>query len=401
MQHDLKAISRAILYEGCVLYPYRSSAFKNQRPGWGFGALLPPTFVAANSHERDYFASQILALAKEDAEVCVDVRFLQLSDNEKDDAPVERNIAFSGRLGDLHGEYILRTFAYPAAAIGEANVIGFAALGAEELMPEIFKLMLRVRNCSSLPQIETPDRDRALRQALLSAMAIITIEHSGEFVSLLDPPEQLRDAAAICRQTGVFPVLAGDPGERRAVIVSPIVLEDFPQIAAESAGDFFDSSEIDEMLTLRLLTLSESERQEIQSTSAGNKILSRTETLPPEMIRKLHGVFRSRGSSTGVEVREFEEFEPGEPVSTVEIAGAQLRKGDRVRLWPKKSADIFDLALRGRLATIESLERTLEGEVSVAVTVDDDPGQDLGALRQIGHRFFFRPDEIEPATSRT
>jgi hypothetical protein len=82
--------------------------------------------------------------------------------------------------------------------------------------------------------------------------------------------------------------------------------------------------------------------------------------------------------------------------ATVRVFGVELKKGDRVRLWPSGSADIFDMALKGRVAAIEAIEQTVEGEIQVAVTVDDDPGKELGEMRQIGHRFFFRLDEIEP-----
>jgi hypothetical protein len=81
---------------------------------------------------------------------------------------------------------------------------------------------------------------------------------------------------------------------------------------------------------------------------------------------------------------------------TIRVFGVELRKGDRVRLWPQSRADIFDIALNGKEATIEAFEQTYEGDVYVAVTIHDDPGRDLGELRQIGHRFFFRTDEIEP-----
>lgn len=81
---------------------------------------------------------------------------------------------------------------------------------------------------------------------------------------------------------------------------------------------------------------------------------------------------------------------------TVRVFGVELRKGDRVRVWPAEGADIFDMALKGKTAIIEAIEQTVEGEIHIAVTMDDDPGRDLGELRQIGHRFFFRLDEIEP-----
>jgi hypothetical protein len=74
----------------------------------------------------------------------------------------------------------------------------------------------------------------------------------------------------------------------------------------------------------------------------------------------------------------------------------ELRKGDRVRLWPQQRADILDMALEGKVATIEAIEQDFENNIHLAVMVDDDPGRDLGELRQPGHRFFFRPEEVEP-----
>jgi hypothetical protein len=79
----------------------------------------------------------------------------------------------------------------------------------------------------------------------------------------------------------------------------------------------------------------------------------------------------------------------------IHVGAAELRQGDRVRLRPRRRADIFDLALADRIGTIECIEQDLEGRVYLAVTVEDDPGKDLGELRQPGHRFFFLPDEVE------
>jgi hypothetical protein len=86
-------------------------------------------------------------------------------------------------------------------------------------------------------------------------------------------------------------------------------------------------------------------------------------------------------------------------LTSVQVFGIEVKKGDRVRLWPQRQADIFDMALAGKVATVEAIEQTVEDEVYFAVTVDDDPGSDLGNLRQIGHRFFFRAEEIEPITA--
>ena len=86
----------------------------------------------------------------------------------------------------------------------------------------------------------------------------------------------------------------------------------------------------------------------------------------------------------------------GRKLECVHVVGAEIRAGDRVRLRPRGRADIMDLALAGKTASVDSIEQDFEGRVYLAVTVDDDPGRDLGALRQPGHRFFFQPEEVEP-----
>jgi hypothetical protein len=83
-------------------------------------------------------------------------------------------------------------------------------------------------------------------------------------------------------------------------------------------------------------------------------------------------------------------------LESVWVRDVKLRPGARVRLWPRGRADILDLALEGRTATIEAIEQDYENRVYLAVTVDDDPGKEFGEQRQPGHRFFFRTDEVEP-----
>lgn len=83
-------------------------------------------------------------------------------------------------------------------------------------------------------------------------------------------------------------------------------------------------------------------------------------------------------------------------VESIRIFGVELKRGDRVRLWPQKSADIMDLALAGQIAQIESIEQDYDDQIHLAVVLDIDPGRDLGELRQPGHRFFFSPEEVEP-----
>jgi hypothetical protein len=117
--------------------------------------------------------------------------------------------------------------------------------------------------------------------------------HNGEFISLTDPPLEYREAAAQCRNLGAWPVLVGAEGERDTMLSSPIILSDYPQVAPESPGNLFDATEIDEILTLRILTLSDEEKAEIrQGGEHAREILERSESLPPEQLMKLHGAWR-------------------------------------------------------------------------------------------------------------
>jgi hypothetical protein len=94
---------------------------------------------------------------------------------------------------------------------------------------------------------------------------------------------------------------------------------------------------------------------------------------------------------------EWQLLEDKNPVERLPVNGGELKAGDRVRLRPRKRGDILDMALDGQIATIECIEQDYEGQFHLAVVVDEDPGRDLGMLRQPGHRFFFDPDEVEPA----
>ena len=93
---------------------------------------------------------------------------------------------------------------------------------------------------------------------------------------------------------------------------------------------------------------------------------------------------------------EWQLLEDKKPVESLEIRGVQVRRGDRVRLRPSAGGDVFDLALEGKTAAVESIEQDYEGKLHVCVILDDDPGRDIGLMRQPGHRFFFAPSEVEP-----
>lgn len=93
---------------------------------------------------------------------------------------------------------------------------------------------------------------------------------------------------------------------------------------------------------------------------------------------------------------EWHLLEDATPLDHITVGASQIRAGDRVRLRPKPGADIMDTLLAGKIARIETIEQDYEGNAHLAVVIEDDPGMDLGLLRQPGHRFFYRADEVEP-----
>ena len=290
---SLRAIANAVLYEGYMLYPYRPSALKNQRPGWSFGSLLPPAYVAANPGESAFMSAQVLASADGKASLGIEARFLQLQDDTAE-GPKERSIEAQASLGEILRQRRTIPFGFES----QFPIEGLLEIRAESISEKLVRISLSLRNTSQTPR-QLSTRDQALQQALIAAHAVMIVSN-GEFVSLLNPPDLLRGAAGECHHTGVFPVLAGDPAKQTAMLVSPIFLYDYPQIAPESRGDFFDSAEIDEILTLRVLTLSEAEKQEIQRTNPrAREVLQRTESTTPEEVLKMHGVFRDLHRAKG------------------------------------------------------------------------------------------------------
>ncbi len=337
----LEKIANAVLYEGFLLYPYRKSSVKN-RQRWHFGTVGP-----VGGADRSLMQTECLVQAAGETTIDVKIRFLQ--------GEVEREIEFPATLLGAPPER--RLFSFPP-------IEGAVEMESSLVKDRVFRFTVRILNLS-----ETTAGDCSM----LSAHTLLAV-HDGAFLSLLDPPEEYRAAAAACRNVATWPVLAGREGERSLMLSSPIILYDYPQIAPESAGDLFDGTEIDEILTLRVLTLSEEEKQEVrEGDDRARAILDRSEALPPEAFAKMHGAIRGLRNASKLEFRE----------------------GDRVRLRPRKKADIFDIALDGKIAIVESVERDFEDKVHLAVTVEDDPGREFGVARQIGHRFFFAPEEVE------
>jgi hypothetical protein len=136
------------------------------------------------------------------------------------------------------------------------------------------------------------DRESTLKQTFVSTHTALEVE-GGEFVSLIDPPKELREAAQGCENLKTWPVLVGEEEERNMMLSAPIILYDYPQIAPESPGDLFDGTEIDQMLILNVLNLTDEEKEEMRASDPrGREILERCESLSSEELMKLNGTFR-------------------------------------------------------------------------------------------------------------
>jgi hypothetical protein len=247
-------------------------------------------------------------------------------------------------------------------------------------------------------------RDIAARSSFAGTHVLARVE-GGRFLSPTDPPEWAGPTVRERRHHRCWPVLVGEEGgPDDLALVSPIILADRPSVAAESVGDFFDATEIDEMLTLRVMTLTDAEKEEARGTDPrAAAIIDRCDTMPPETMSRLHGVVRD--AVTAPNVGEFgfgtdaPWWDPASDASvspehdTVDVGGIPIGKGAQVRLRPTRRADAQDLFLVGQVATVAAVLHDVDGEVHVAVTLDDDPGHDLHAW--YGRYYYFAPDEIE------
>ena len=340
---DVDRIVAATLYEGYVLYPYRPSSVKNQ-VRWTFGGVHPRAYAQSCGGSEAWTArTECLCRAGAAAAVSVHVRFLHLvtrtaaalpapageltAETERELRPVaelsvagvihrsweeavERDIdAGRHRLADLVEGPRLTRVTLPATRQVEAlrdpagAVAGGLIRECEPIDVEvevsaapagegIHRVAVMVRNISGFEVGSDRDRERALRRSLVSAHAILEVA-GGVWLSLADPPEAAREAAAACTNTGLWPVLIGEPGAAVTVLASPIILDDHPQVAPESRGDLFDATEIDEILSLRILTLTDAEKAEMRAADERTRaLLDRTEALTGEDWMRMHGAIR-------------------------------------------------------------------------------------------------------------
>ncbi|RAY15706.1 hypothetical protein DPM19_07950 [Actinomadura craniellae] len=308
MSDEVREIAAALLYEGYLLWPYRRSALKNGRR-WTFGGVLPAAYdPGPGDGDRCTVLTECLVEAPA-GPLAVELRFLHTVRREvrRHGRPVDEFTA-AGRRYLPGEEAVERTVRAVGAArteievpAGEAaerlpgggsvvrswqGLHGTMAVLTRPILDDVHVVTVEVRNTTPG---DFPSRDAALPCAFNSAHLIITA--GGRFLSLADPPERLRTAAASCRNVGLWPVPAGTGGD--TALAAPIILPDHPRVAPESPGDLFDATEIDQLLTLGLLSLGEEERREIRDGDPrAREILDRIAALSPEDLMRLNGVIR-------------------------------------------------------------------------------------------------------------
>jgi hypothetical protein len=306
----VRRIADAVLYEGYLLWPYRKSALKNQQR-FTFGGVYPPSW----EQDASSVQTQTLLQGANDAQIEVRVRFLhvvrrQVLRIERPDtppAPVEELIAGEERFVSWE-EAVERELApglIEIAAGEETEIItggaikrswqglqGEVAVTREPLNEGLSRVTVIVANTTPWPP---GAREDALRHTLCSAHIVLRADR-GEWVSLTDPPPLLSGHVAACENRGLWPVLVGHPEDSSTLLASPIILSDHPEIAPESPGDLFDSGEIDQMLVLNILAMTDEERSAMRdSDPRAREILERTEALSDEQIQRLNGAVRDFG----------------------------------------------------------------------------------------------------------
>ena len=485
-----RAIADAVLYEGYVLYPYRASSAKNQLR-WQFGVLTPRSFSEADGSERWAMRTECLIDPGSTPALAIRVRCLQVQDRSVEVAVAAATAGAEGAFvpvprlevgGQVYLQWeeavdrIVDLPPVPVAALGAAGhdtdfqfaggsdselirdsdgilagrlvrrrdqVDGRIRLRTEELDDDgpLIKVMVSVENTTEWAG-PSQRRDALMTRSLVAVHTMLAVE-GARFVSLLDPPERWRRAVAGCRNEGAFPVLIGSDD---VMLSSPIILYDHPSVAAESPGDLYDATEIDEILALRVLTLTTEEKSEARATDPrAAAIIDRCDAMPPEMWDRLHGAVRSvhpalgpgcteaaisalppdvgsglappagpdpesnhgaepeSNGDTGPDPADVEPIQWWDPEAdasvdpwsyAVTVDEVKVSKGTPVRLWPSRRSDAQDLFLRGLTATVAGVFQDVDGSEQIAVTIDDDPVST--ELVWQGRYLFFYPEEVEP-----
>jgi hypothetical protein len=492
---DARRVADAVLYEGYVLFPYRAKSLKSQ-VRWQFGVIAPKSVAEFDPGERWAMQTEVLIDSSRQPVLDVKLRFLRVQSRTVDELvaneagvgdyrpvasltvddriitdwqeAVEEEIDLVDvPLADLiaHGRDIPLEF--PAShstepitdkagtVVGRLNretapITCVARVSAEQDDSpfSIVKVRVVIENLTDWAQGGAA-REEFVKYCMAAVHTLLTVR-SGSFISLADPPEFAKFAAAACVNSGTWPCLIGDENHRDTILSSPITLSDYPEIAPESEGDFYDATEVDEMLHLFVNTLTEEERAEARGTDPRSAaIMDRVENMPPEMMEKLHGAIRSLRSIPlpGNAVDEDDDEEDDDDVDsgvgvgdmapfgsdmgdfggdddfptfstdadglignvrldaetdarykpfedTTKLSGMEVGKGAKVILRPGNRSDAQDMFLVGLTATVEGVFHDIDGDIHLAVSVDDDPAA-TELPSWIGRFRYFRIHEVE------
>jgi hypothetical protein len=378
MSEALEQLVDSLLWEGYALYPYTPTATKNATPT-PFGIVYPPAYAASLASTYDHLELRCMLDAPPDAVLSAQVRFLA-ADGERHQAQ-ERRVELSGAMVGA----LARASADKQASVSpgsDAPPLAVAlSLAVKQHADGLYEVVLRVDNRTLVSS--GLDRAGALGRSLISTHPIVRIV-GGRFVSPLERP---------CRSVNTFPVLATAADD--VVIGAAIVLPDHPEIAPESRGGLFDSTEIEEALLLHVHALSDGEREEIERQDpAVREMVARAAAATPEEIIALHGRVTVRDPQTDEPPTEPAGLtDPRAGEESADVDGVTFHRGAAVLIRPGPDADLHARMLDGRSATIERIFTDYDGRTHLGVTIDDDPGQEL--MRETGRYLFFFAEEVE------
>ncbi len=350
----------SLLYEGYALYPYTPGATKNATPT-PFGIVYPPAYAAECAGAYDHARLECFARPLSGATLSAELRFL-VPEGERFEARERR-----AELGPV--------------PVGERATALFEG-GRFTLRSEVSDDgRVRVRSCVH-NTLEVPaglERGAALTLSFISTHIVLRVS-AGRFLSPLETGHE---------SVNIWPVLASATDD--AVLGATIALPDHPRIAPESHGNLFDNTEIEEALLLHIHSLTDAEREQAAAQDpAVQAMLERALALGPQEIMSVHGGLKEvAGPGYGSAPGAFDN--PGEERAVVD--GVTFERGAKVVLAPGTDRDPYDRMLDGRGATVERIYVDYDDRVHLAVTVDDDPGQEL--MRETGRYLFFRPHEVQ------
>lgn len=350
-------VADAVMYEGAMLYPYRRSSLKN-RYRFYFGVLPPRGCGTAAA-----LGGACLLRGAPDTRVEVFLRCLTDDGRELRTHTLTSHSTRGDELVQFHCDAVAAELQLERCRLGNSYE--------------------RLRACVH-NRTELHERGAESAHSLYGVHLLLQVAPGAHFVSMTDPAAEAQPYTAHCEGEGLWCCVLGDERARPDVaLLAPIILPDFPQVAPESSLTLGDATEIDELLALRILTLTAAEKRAARASGGwARALLDRVEALTPREILQLHGARRPSGESAGAPV-------------DAQVRAQDRLKGARVVLRPRRSADALDVLLEGRCAVVRGVEHSVDGELLLGVTLTDDPGADLGEAGLPGHRFFFRLDEVE------